>query len=732
MTTNTTHKKPKQLPPNSSLAETIQHGLNDFIALPENSYMRALRSAVMLALPLLLIGACALLIKNFPVEAYQRYMNATFGTAWLAPLDLIYNTSVDILALAISLSLSSCLIETFNEKHPTNPVNKTLGVLTSLSCLMVMIGPQVVDKAILLSWIGLRGFFASIVITSVAVYLFLALFQVRKLRLMFYAEEYDPLLPQVFASILPVTITILFFVLVRFTLIWANIPSVHEWVYNIMRMPFTGVEGSFGVGALYTVLIQVCWFLGIHGPDLLEPMVQPIFEASMAANSLAHNSNLPAQHLYTKYLFDTFVWLGGSGSTLGLVLAIFLRSKDKGSRRIATIALGPSIFNINEIFLFGLPIVFNPMFLIPFVFVPLVMLCTSVLAISNGFVPFPLFETKWTTPPLINAYISTGSWRGVALQLVNLTIATAMYMPFVTLADKKKERIRQTDFTSLVRKYFQNMHSSTKTVQAFANAPIPLVISLGEQLRSAIENNSSDLFLRYQPRINMVAKSVSTVEALLSWHHPLYGPIPPQLVLSVAEHNGIGNKLDAHILHKGLLQLAVWRRRGLMISLALHVTELQLNDKDFVPQMLHCLRLHELPPDSLILEISEKLALNPTAKYVPILRGINENGIRISIDDFGRNFQSLSYLKRLPITDLHLHKALVENIVYSKSCQDILVAVQKLCSELHITPTVEYVESKEQLETLLELDFSTFQGFWFKEPVTAEVCEEFIENYGKQ
>ena len=86
----------------------------------------------------------------------------------------------------------------------------------------------------------------------------------------------------------------------------------------------------------------------------------------------------------------------------------------------------------------------------------------------------------------------------------------------------------------------------------------------------------------------------------------------------------------------------------------------------------------------------------------------------------------------MPITDLHLHKALVENIVYSKSCQDILVAVQKLCSELHITPTVEYVESKEQLETLLELDFSTFQGFWFKEPVTAEVCEEFIENYGKQ
>jgi len=142
-------------------------------------------------------------------------------------------------------------------------------------------------------------------------------------------------------------------------------------------------------------------------------------------------------YIVTKPFFDSYVFMGGSGTTLALLAGILIAVKSKHYKTIGKVSLAPGLFNINEPVLFGLPIVLNPIMFIPFILIPLILTITSYVALASGLVPKTVAILPWTTPPIVSGYLVTGgSVRGVLLQIFNLVLATLLYLPFIKAAER--------------------------------------------------------------------------------------------------------------------------------------------------------------------------------------------------------------------------------------------------------------------------------------------------------
>ncbi|MGM0549422.1 MAG: PTS transporter subunit EIIC, partial [Bacillota bacterium] len=147
-------------------------------------------------------------------------------------------------------------------------------------------------------------------------------------------------------------------------------------------------------------------------------------------------NNLPVPNIFTKPFFDSFVYLGGSGTTLSLLIAIYLFSDSKRKRDLMKLSSTQALFNINEPVLYGLPIVMSPIYLIPFILTPLILTLSSYFAILSGLVPKTIALVPWGTPPIISGFLITGSFAGSFLQIFNILIGILIYFPFLSLAER--------------------------------------------------------------------------------------------------------------------------------------------------------------------------------------------------------------------------------------------------------------------------------------------------------
>jgi len=198
--------------------------------------------------------------------------------------------------------------------------------------------------------------------------------------------------------------------------------------------PLATLGDSFVALALITAIESILWLVGIHGPALLAAIVFPVYLHLQVQNSDAFAHHQPIPHVVVVSTF-LFVFPGGAGATLPLVI-LLLRSPVRRLRAFAYATVAPALFNVNEPVIFGLPIAYNPVLAVPFVLAPVVLSCTTFAAFALGWVGRPLFYTPSTIPTLVNAFIATLDWRACVLALVNITIAGAVWVPFVRVYER--------------------------------------------------------------------------------------------------------------------------------------------------------------------------------------------------------------------------------------------------------------------------------------------------------
>ncbi len=690
--------------------------------------MTGIRNGLVCTMPLVVAGSLALLINNFPVQAYQDIMLALFGESWKNFGGKLWSATFGAISFTVAYSIASNLAEQYNLNNPTREVSPVVSGLIALSCLAVMIiAPGATDDFPSL-WTGVGGLFPAIVIAILATWILLRLSRIDRLRLSIQAEGSDPATSKVFEILIPTLLTIGLFSVIA--LLFAKVGGLHQLIYDSIRSAFEKPSNEFLGACLYNLVIHVTWFFGIHGPNLLDPVTHAIYGAAADANAAAISAGMPPPYIVTKVFLDSFVFLGGSGATMGLVIAILLYGVDRSSRRIAVMGLILSLFNINEMILFGLPIILNPVYFIPFITAPLVLTLISYLAVDFGLVSSAMHSVDWTTPILISGYESGNSISPAVLQLFNLALCVLIYIPFVRIADKVKATRFKSSITQLMEAAESNVLGPHGLRVIYRSDEVGMLArSLVNDLNQALSRND-ELFLVYQPQVNTTLKRVIGVEALLRWNHPAYGLIPPPITVAVAEDGELIDRLGLRVLHNACAQQRQWLDMGVEnVLMSINVSAVQLKDDRFPMRVAKVIERYKLPPDCIELEVTESTALDPNSASNSVLAQIHTTGVHIAIDDFGMGHGSLLYFKQFPVSTLKIDKSLSIDVLKSKTAEDIISNIMDFCEGRGVQVVVEFVDNPEQLAALQRLRCQIFQGYLFSPPKSPDACLQYIRNY---
>lgn len=676
--------------------------------------VRAIRDGLVVIIPVLIIGAFSLIIKTFPVPAYQTFIKEAMGGFIYNLFDIIYCATFGVLSVYMTISIGVQLMKIHAEKN----IEIIGAVIASVISFFILAGVYLPDFG--LDATGPKSVFLALLTGLGATELYRQFSKLfRQRRRTFYTTGANRTFNRMITTITPIAIVAVIFTLFNEIVILAfNVGSFKALMVKAFDWMFSFGGAGFGKGFLFVFLSSFLWFFGIHGSDTLETVMQTYFVPGLAANQAAVASGNAATTVLTKEFFDCFVLMGGCGTTICLLIAILIFSKNRARKGLGATAAFPMIFNINELMVFGLPIIFNPIMLIPFMATPLVCYCTAYLAIATGMVPAITGSVEWTTPIILGGYQATGSAAGSILQVINLAIGVLIYLPFVKLLDKKTaENLRRSHDEFMV--YFHQHEPLMNNISLTEKSDI--YGDFAKDLAAVIEHNYAKFVnVYYQPQYNYEGKCFGC-EALLRYEHPDYGLLYPPLVIKLAEETGVLLELEEEIFNRVVADIPkVKEKFGQDIEVSVNVTGSTIVNQRFFDFLSKKNQETPFQGLGLSIEVTEQAALSFSLGTYSLLRGIHDMGIALEIDDFSMGQTSLHYLKYNLFDTLKIDGSLVQGLQEGQNCKEIISSITQLASSLNLKTIAEFVDSEAQKEILHEIGCDQYQGYLYSPAVPLE------------
>lgn len=249
-------------------------------------------------------------------------------------------------------------------------------------------------------------------------------------------------------------------------------------------------------------------------------------------------------------------------------------------------------------------------------------------------------------------------------------------------------------------------------------------LGLAGDLRRALDGG--DIEVHFQPKVSLPDRALVGVECLARWEHPVHGPVAPEDFVAVAEHTGQLGRLTEAVLVEGLRQCRRWAGDGRPLGVAVNLSSRTLADPGFASRVAALLDTHEVDPRRLTLEIAEAGVLGESDRALPALRQLHDLGVRLSVDDFGSGYSSLSHLRRLPVDEVKIDRSFVQGMATDPDDLAIVRAVTDLARHFGLTVVAEGVESELTLTLLEEIGCDIGQGFLFSRPLSDERLEAWF------
>ncbi|PTM57889.1 PTS cellobiose transporter subunit IIC [Desmospora activa] len=410
----------------------------------EQKHLQSIRDGIILAMPMIIIGSLFLILGNLPIPGYNDFMSGLFGEQWLEKLMYPVGATFDIMALIVSFGVAYRLAEKYHVE-PLSAGAISLAAFLLATPYEVTFTPEGTNETIMvgggipIQWVGSEGLFVALILAILSTEIYRKI--IEKNIVIRLPEGVPPAVAKSFIALIPGFAVVCVVWLVRLLLEITPFESYHQIVSTLLHQPLSLLGGSLAGALIAVLLIQLLWSTGLHGAAIVGGVMGPIWLSLMDQNRRIFqadpNAELP--NIVTAQFIDLWVHIGGSGTTLALVIAMVLRAKSKQLKNIGRLAIGPGVFNINEPVIFGMPIVMNPLLIIPFILAPTAVVAVSYLAMSTGLAAKPSgVAVPWTTPLFVSGYLATGKISGMVLQLVNFVIAFAIYYPFFKIWDKQK------------------------------------------------------------------------------------------------------------------------------------------------------------------------------------------------------------------------------------------------------------------------------------------------------
>ncbi|MGX7418630.1 PTS sugar transporter subunit IIC [Carnobacterium gallinarum] len=411
-------------------------------------HLRTLRDAFASIMPFMILAGFMTLINYVVLEPtgfMGKFIKPETLTTWQSIGTSISNGTLNIMTLLVAVAISYHLCMNRGYKNVIAPILvalSTMIVITPLSTLFTPEGSKtefVVSGVIPISYTSASGMFVGIIVGLLATDMFIKLSSNEKLQINI-AGNIPPAVIKSFNVLIPIMLNVLIFAVASFALNQLFSMDFNTLITTIVTKPLSYVTTSLPGFLLITTIANLFFGFGIHQAVISGALLDPFLLQNMQDNMLAYANHEEIPHIINMAFKDTFAVMGGSGNTIALLIAIFIFSKRNDYRDVSKMSLMPSIFNISEPIIFGLPIVFNPTLIIPFVLAPIFSLTVAYYATAAGLISHVVVQTPWTTPPIISGFLATGGdWRAAALQFVIIVITVFIYLPFL----KIDERVNQ-------------------------------------------------------------------------------------------------------------------------------------------------------------------------------------------------------------------------------------------------------------------------------------------------
>ncbi len=397
------------------LSQRIAPALN---ALSENTYLSAIRAGMVSIVPLTIIGGFFIIIAYLPVAGWE---------AVVAPyLPLL---QVPVTATFGLLSVFACFAIAYDLGKQLRQEAIVSAMMATLIFLLMQI--KLEDQTLEMGNLGSSGLFTGILVALVSV-------RVQKLfadnnLVIRLPDNVPPVVYESFVSLSPLFFLTLLAWVVRFVC-GVDVNGIVQWAFQPLVFALNTLPGIL----VYALLVALLWSVGINGDNAMDAIVAPIFLQYLAVNVTAVSSGEPLPYVTAYGFFTAFVNVGGTGATLGLAL-VLIRSRDATYRKISRLSLPTQVFQINEPIFFGIPIVLNPIFMIPYVLNALLLTTGSYLLMDWGVIRKPFINVPWTTPPIIGHYLVTGGdWRAAVWGAISIVLAMLVYYPFAKVAERQR------------------------------------------------------------------------------------------------------------------------------------------------------------------------------------------------------------------------------------------------------------------------------------------------------
>ena len=393
-------------------------------------FLIAIRDGITLAMTLIIIGSLFMVIASFPIPGWEAWLGdiGVSGYLWKG-----VDSSFGLMGLVAAFGIA----RSFSNQHGADGVSS--GIISVSSFIMVT--PFVsgeTGSGITMGLMGASGIFVAIIVALFSAAIF-NWFVANNIQIKM-PDGVPPAVTQSFAALLPGAAIITLWLIVYGVLDAFGLPNMHQIMQTILGGPLS-LLGSNIFGTMIVVgLNSLFWFVGLHGGNTINQLFSPTWLANLDANVAARQAGEALPHIITSPFMDNFVYIGGGGATLGLVIVVAMiarrKNASKRSKIMAPLTLTPGLFNINEPTMFGLPVVLNITLLLPFILAPMVNALIAYTAMASGLVPITYVAASWTMPPIISGFLATGSIMGSLLQVVIIIVDILLYLPFYSTLEK--------------------------------------------------------------------------------------------------------------------------------------------------------------------------------------------------------------------------------------------------------------------------------------------------------
>lgn len=412
------------------------------VAVDDNKYLAAIKNTFTIYMPFVIVGSFSTLFKVLLSSTTTGLAHFSVFS-WLATLEPAFNAmnyaTMNIMSLAIPVILGAMLAR-------QNKVNELFAAIVALASYVAVVPQNILSlvegvetqvAALPVASTNASGLFVGMIIAIISVELFSKLASVEKLQI-----KMPPTVPagitKSFNVMIPIFIVIVFFSILGNVFYNLTGSYINEFIYKILQGPLETVAQT-PAGIIFLIIIsQIFWLVGIHGGLIITPIRNPLLIAALVANIEAFTAGQTPENPVTLGFWNVFIATGGAGYTFSLIIAILLFSKKDDSKEIAKISFLPGIFGISEPIVFGLPLVLNPVYAIPFVLVSAVNTGLALFFFNLGFLTPNIVDIPFGLPLFFNGFIGYG-WQGAVVQAILIALGVVMYIPFVLSANKVKE-----------------------------------------------------------------------------------------------------------------------------------------------------------------------------------------------------------------------------------------------------------------------------------------------------